>query len=253
MDILYNSTILTIILIILIVVTTIAVFMNSFFSEGFDTSHKHHNMRFTDVSEFGQIETKVKKSIDETGIQIMKDIPKLKFSSNYSKKTRQDLADIKQKMSKLTPERTEEIRKQNTFQGMIEDFSIKGTDLSRSSDGLKLAYALHTDIDPIILNLKAYFNRPRPYHLDKSIIPIIDPPKHPSYPSGHSTQSHMIALWLCEKYPQRRKFYRDVAERIGINREYAGVHYSEDTEYGKYVANYLFSNYFSGSNNPLLE
>ena len=106
-------------------------------------------------------------------------------------------------------------------------------------------------VDPIILNLKKKYNRVRPYRLDTSIIPSIKPPKHPSYPSGHSIQSFIIAYLLSEKYPEKKNFFMKTAYSIAKNREYAGVHYSSDTIYGTIIAQKL-SELFSNENNPLL-
>ena len=88
-------------------------------------------------------------------------------------------------------------------------------------------------------------------HLDNSIIPTIDPPQHPSYPSGHSIQSYFIAYILSEKYPDKRQYFINVATKIAVNREYAGVHYESDTKFGKLVAQKIFK-YFSNSRYPVV-
>ena len=88
----------------------------------------------------------------------------------------------------------------------------------------------------------------RPSFLDTTLQPSIDIPQHPSYPSGHSTQINLIALFAKEKYPMFSAIYEKKANEYAINREYAGVHYKTDTQYGKIIAQYIFSKV----SNPLL-
>lgn len=95
---------------------------------------------------------------------------------------------------------------------------------------------MKNEINSIIMSVKEKYNRVRPYYLDDTIKPTIEQPKHPSYPSGHSTQSYFIAYILSEKYPDKREKFLKVAHQMSVNREYAGVHYESDTKFGKLVA-----------------
>ncbi|MGH6922022.1 MAG: hypothetical protein ACREJ0_30500, partial [Geminicoccaceae bacterium] len=65
----------------------------------------------------------------------------------------------------------------------------------------------------------------------------------PSWPSGHSLESHMVALALKEVLPDERNMHaalEGMADRIGKNREIAGVHYASDTDAGKRIASKAF-------------
>ena len=95
---------------------------------------------------------------------------------------------------------------------------------------------------------KDRFNRPRPMRLDPSIFSPIDPPGHPSYPSGHAIQSFLIAHCLEEVVPVplgmglgggQNPFWI-LAERIAKLREVLGVHYPSDTIAGQRVAGLAF-------------
>lgn len=77
------------------------------------------------------------------------------------------------------------------------------------------------------------------------IKPIIRTPAHPSYPSAHSTQAHLAkhALWaVVNGNPQVHdqngveERLEEIANRVAVNREYAGVHYSADTVAGSTLA-----------------
>ncbi|GFE48361.1 hypothetical protein So717_01140 [Roseobacter cerasinus] len=91
-------------------------------------------------------------------------------------------------------------------------------------------------------HFKHLFGRPRPSAFDPRVDPIIDVPTHSSYPSAHAVQTHLIAHALAEVYEDSSLVGRlfDVAERISVNREYAGVHYSSDSEAGKLIAQAAF-------------
>jgi len=67
-------------------------------------------------------------------------------------------------------------------------------------------------------------------------------PGHASFPSGHSTQAHLIALCINDIFdtlPQQGAVLEDawtLADRIARNREIAGGHYESDTNAGKAIA-----------------
>ncbi len=91
-------------------------------------------------------------------------------------------------------------------------------------------------------HFKGIFDRPRPHVADHRVNPIITVPSHSSYPSAHSVQTHLIAHALGEVFENSADIgeFFDVAERVSINREYAGVHYPSDTEAGKIIARGVF-------------
>tara|TARA_B100000035_G_C20906996_1_gene512117 strand:+ start:149 stop:823 length:675 start_codon:yes stop_codon:yes gene_type:complete len=106
----------------------------------------------------------------------------------------------------------------------------------------KMVYFFYNIVDPIIFHLKLKYDRVRPSFFDERVNNWIDVPEHPSYPSGHSVQSHVIAYLMGKKYPEKRKFYEKIANRISVNREIGGLHYPSDTEYGKIIARHIVDN-----------
>lgn len=100
---------------------------------------------------------------------------------------------------------------------------------------LLLLNALHDSV-PIIISIKKEFNRVRPNRLDSDIDAIIAVPGHPAYPSGHSTQAHLIAYILSELIPEKREEFSRDALRIAVHREIAGLHYPSDTAAGAMLA-----------------
>jgi hypothetical protein len=87
-----------------------------------------------------------------------------------------------------------------------------------------------------------YKQRPRPTHLCPALLPPIPVPGHPAYPSGHSTEAHLIAAVLNEilansiQGPAMRNDLDALAGRIARNREIAGLHYSSDSAAGAQLA-----------------
>jgi len=101
--------------------------------------------------------------------------------------------------------------------------------------------------------------RARPVQVFPAVMPAIPTPGHPSYPSNHSFQSHLIAHILTSLFEASRSEKEDAAKkevvqkkaevakamkaphfamaaRIGENREIAGVHFPSDTDAGKQLA-----------------
>ena len=88
---------------------------------------------------------------------------------------------------------------------------------------------------------KSQFNRARPSQVFPLLLPPISVPAHPSYPSGHATQSHLIAELVAGTLPgilgnAIRPTLKAMAVRIAENREIAGLHYESDSEAGRELA-----------------
>ena len=95
---------------------------------------------------------------------------------------------------------------------------------------------------------KVYYDRIRPSYLNEEIEPVIDNPKHPSYPSGHATQAYFIAHILSDKYPENKIKYLKLANNIALNRERGGFHFRSDSNYGRKIAKILSNNFKADKN-----
>jgi len=90
-------------------------------------------------------------------------------------------------------------------------------------------------IYPIVMNLKWFYNRPRPYQLGPKYgieIKYISTKTHktPAYPSGHTSYGNLVALILSEKYPEYSKSFQAFALQTGEARVLQGVHYPSDND-----------------------
>jgi len=98
----------------------------------------------------------------------------------------------------------------------------------------------------IILKQKYLFNRPRPKQMAKHLgIPLpalkSGTARTPAYPSGHSTQSRLVALYLTGLHRDHAKSFLDLAEECGQSRLNAGLHYPSDHEAGVELGNKLYA------------
>lgn len=113
------------------------------------------------------------------------------------------------------------------------------------------------DIEKVIYNdrliktiyiYKYFFNRVRPFQLDKEIIP----PQHsktyftPSYPAGHVAQYYCAYKYFSRKFPdphlgEKMKALVQVVERARIA---AGIHYPSDGDFSRKIVDANFDAFF---------
>jgi len=105
----------------------------------------------------------------------------------------------------------------------------------------KIAAKLIKDSAPVILEIKRYHDRPRPYELDKSMAHYkLKSMETPSYPSGHSVQGMLIGRVLSDKYPRSRKGFMATARNISYSRRVARAHYKSDSKMGEELGNSMY-------------
>jgi hypothetical protein len=100
---------------------------------------------------------------------------------------------------------------------------------------------------------KNQFKRPRPSQLAPDLMPPINPPGHPAFPSGHATEAYLLAGCFKEVMTQANALtptsaatqvmdpnsfvaFERLAERIARYREVLGAHYPSDSAAGKLLA-----------------
>ena len=94
---------------------------------------------------------------------------------------------------------------------------------------------------PIILHFKDRFDRKRPKDVDDSIETLNSKTnKTPSYPSGHSAQSMLVAKYVIGKFPKHKKGLLEAAKEGGIGRVLAGFHYLSDHVAGKLLGEKMY-------------
>lgn len=104
----------------------------------------------------------------------------------------------------------------------------------------KILEELHDDVKPLILKLKYFFQRPRPYQLayyyKLKLMPFTTLGSNsPSFPSGHAVYSKVYSEVLGNKYPEIYNQLYKIHEQVCQSRLALGVHYQSDIDVGIYV------------------
>jgi hypothetical protein len=101
-------------------------------------------------------------------------------------------------------------------------------------------------IRPVILNIKGYWNRPRPkqlaelYNIDIDVI-ITDTHHTAAYPSGHVVYSSLVSQIIKDIYPQVNQKELDyIVSKTAEARVLQGVHYPSDNQASIIFSRYMF-------------
>ena len=90
----------------------------------------------------------------------------------------------------------------------------------------------------IIFFFKYLINRARPYQIDSSIKPIsVSTAQTPAFPAGLAYQAYYLEKHLSNKYPNKRKLFKSIANECDLTRVKAGLHYPSDGVFSKQLVN----------------
>ena len=113
---------------------------------------------------------------------------------------------------------------------------------SKSIDETKIIEKVLEDVRLVILELKNFYKRPRPFRLDSKLSdPMLKSMEGFAYPSGHSTQSNLVYLILSKKYPKYKNELKKIKDDIVYSRQMAKAHYPSDIKFGEKLAKSLFT------------
>jgi hypothetical protein len=104
---------------------------------------------------------------------------------------------------------------------------------------------LYDIIKPLILNVKYYFNRARPYQLAKLYgltIDVIETDTHqtPSYPSGHTVYARLAGNLVTISHPEFKYELDQIVNRSAYARVLQGVHYPSDNSASIIFTDFVF-------------
>ena len=157
---------------------------------------------------------------------------KIKPPSDNSFDTAQEIKALKKiKLNKSFVKKYDNI--EAAFKKTAEEQGVKDYDKN-------IAAKLIKESAPVILELKKYHNRPRPYDLDKNLSAIkMKSMNTASYPSGHSAQGMLIASVLKDKYGKGSAFMQ-TAKNISDSRNIARAHYPSDSKNGTELGKQMY-------------
>ena len=88
---------------------------------------------------------------------------------------------------------------------------------------------------------KEKFNRKRPFELDGNLDVLGSTTnKTRSYPSGHSAQGMVVALYASSKFPEHRDGIMEAAKEVGMGRVKAGFHFLSDHVAGQMLGKKMY-------------
>ena len=94
-----------------------------------------------------------------------------------------------------------------------------------------------SDCEAVTAIDKKFWHTRRPYLVSHQVHLLIDPiDTNPSYPSGHTSGSRIVAEVLAQLFPEQQDSLRSKAASIAWHRVQAGVHYPVDIQSGDQVA-----------------
>ena len=192
-------------------------------------------LRFSNTQAWGSKEKTLRDRYGDTHRALAALVPDIPPPSNASDRTQTELRALHRMSAQRTAARERAIEaEKNDLKGIL--LSWPGV---TAGDVQTLVLFDGETVGPLVMHLKDKYDRVRPSYLDPSLSTSIAVPAHPSYPSGHSTQIHVLAHFLAAKYPRHRDAYFRSAHDIAVNREHAGLHYKSDTTYGQEIATAL--------------
>jgi len=123
-----------------------------------------------------------------------------------------------------------------------EEYSKIGVDFDTLEKPIR---NIMSDLGCLVMRLKVLYNRPRAYQVAYYTKQDFNPSatmtgNSPSYPSGHSTQSWFMGLFVSGLYPKKKKKILKLASDIADTRLSLGVHYPSDQKFGKWIAHQLY-------------
>jgi hypothetical protein len=182
--------------------------------------------------------------LEENASPLEKHIPQLTnftFPKNSSKATREELnqlvdyiEDLKKDEHALKRYRAYDMSLTRVFAQVIMEQNL-------GEKGADIVDKLLDETLPLLIKLKFYFQRPRPYqlaeHYKLKLFPFDSKSADsPSYPSGHALQSKLICHVLGNHFPEKFDYFERLAKDIEYSRLYMGIHYQSDVDYSLYIA-----------------
>lgn len=159
------------------------------------------------------------------------------FPPNTSERTRAELDYLLDLQSKRTESHRKAITREvgnglDSFGWMLNE----RFNLGKMPATTRLFAKAMQDVLAVTLVLKKKYLRPSPSDLEPRLKPCIEAPPYPPYPSGHSSQMHVLAFITADLLSDGRADFEAEAFRVAWDREMAGLQYPSDTAAGQRLA-----------------
>jgi|TARA_R100000008_G_C3586605_1_gene172919 hypothetical protein len=176
----------------------------------------------------------------------VEDIPLHPFPANDSGETRSELKYVTHVIENYDFHKGEREKLDTGFVDLLFEYADEN-DLTYDRENIT---TLVEDFTHLILRLKKFYNRPRPFQvaphheIDVKYNDAIQSGRgtasSPSYPSGHTAQAYLAAELLAQQHPNHKEGFINIAERVALARLKEGVHFQSDNDFSKVlVRNYV--------------
>ena len=161
------------------------------------------------------------------------------YPNNDGQYAQNELEEIRGEMKKLQHDKVVELSVK--FDEDLSGMLIETANKCGVSNPSNFVEELYKDINPIIMKLKYFYNRVRPYQLANILSYPLNPmptvsAQSPSYPSGHTVQSQVFADILSFRYPDQQDMLIKFADKCSKSRMIMGVHFASDEIFGKQLS-----------------
>lgn len=127
---------------------------------------------------------------------------------------------------------------------LIESFGMALNKMKIPANEQYLEYLseVSEDLGALIMQLKNYFQRARPYQIAYYSNNLEYHPydtlsgNSPSYPSGHACQGFFLCNVISNHYPEKSKELLSLANKIAESRVIMGIHFPSDNRFGQQIA-----------------
>ncbi len=161
---------------------------------------------------------------------------------NSATSTRRELDELLRLQADRTRAEERSIRAHRDYASVCSALiAAADRDWRRAPKTRALLQHVEADASLAVFHAKRRFNRARPHQLETRLLPSIAVPAHPAYPSGHALQGHLVSRVLASIAPDHREALTALGERIGREREIAGLHYPSDSAASRALGDALLS------------
>ena len=179
-------------------------------------------------------------------------------TENTSSKTREELKSMQGLMRGRTPEIEQSVKNHDDKVAYAVQQVLKKNNLEYKESTIK---KIATVGSGIVRYYKNKFQRVRPYNLAEALgienfdhMPLdSDTMKTPAYPSGHTLQSRLVAMYYAEKYPEHKQALMMAADECGEGRVYAGWHFLSDHYAAVKLAKQIYPNMTISMNESVID
>lgn len=169
------------------------------------------------------------------------------FPSNESQVTKNELNEISKYINTIQIPANKNLL--DNYLMLDRNFrqSIVNTFKEHNIDIEDLVNNISDDIQPLLLRLKYYYNRPRPFQLAAAYNLKLFPFESktagsPSYPSGHTLLGKVALTVIGIKYPDYEELCDNLINITSYSRIYLGHHYQSDNDFAIEIADAILKN-----------